>query len=114
MALTIFLHEDPERAWDVLGEHILREAVTYGGWTTETLSMVHIPGATLIDEVKASSKYRFLTPEQLLEEAQDPDYGPMVFHPVVGGMPVDEAWRSVQLLTDKVIPHLGAGATAPM
>jgi len=25
-------------------------------------------------------------------------------HPLVGGMPVDEAWKSVQLLTDKVLP----------
>jgi hypothetical protein len=27
-------------------------------------------------------------------------------HPLVGGMPVDEAWKSVQLLTDKVVPEL--------
>ncbi len=27
-------------------------------------------------------------------------------HPLVGGMPVDEAWKSVQLLTDKVLPAL--------
>jgi hypothetical protein len=25
-------------------------------------------------------------------------------HPLVGGMPVDEAWKSVQLLTDTVLP----------
>jgi alkanesulfonate monooxygenase SsuD/methylene tetrahydromethanopterin reductase-like flavin-dependent oxidoreductase (luciferase family) len=103
----IFLHEDPERAWNELGEHILWEAVTYGAWTTEALSMMHIPGAETIDDVRASGKYRFLTPDQLLAEAQDPDYGPMVFHPLVGGMPIDEAWKSVQLLTDRVIPHLG-------
>ena len=28
-------------------------------------------------------------------------------HPLVGGMPVDEAWKSVQLLTDVVLPALG-------
>lgn len=46
--------------------------------------------------------------EHLLAEAGDPDYGAMIFHPLVGGMPIDEAWKSVQLLTDEVIPHLGA------
>lgn len=107
----IFLHEDPERAWNVLGEHILWEAVTYGAWTTEALSMMHVPGAAVLDEVRASGKYRFLTPEQLLEEAKDPEYGPMVFHPLVGGMPIDEAWNSIELLTDKVIPGLAAEAT---
>ena len=35
-----------------------------------------------------------------------PDYGAMVFHPLVGGMPIDEAWKSVQLFTDEVIPRL--------
>jgi hypothetical protein len=25
-------------------------------------------------------------------------------HPLVGGMPVEAAWNSVQLLTDKVLP----------
>jgi len=29
-----------------------------------------------------------------------------VLHPLVGAMPVDEAWRSVQLLVDKVLPAL--------
>jgi hypothetical protein len=28
-------------------------------------------------------------------------------HPLVGHMPVDEAWKSVQLLTDVVLPALG-------
>ena len=107
----IFLHEDPERAWDELGEHILWEAVTYGAWTDKSLSMMHIPGATAIDEVRASGKYRFLTPHQLLAEVREPEYGPIVFHPLVGGMPIDAAWQSVQLLTDEVIPHLGAGDT---
>jgi hypothetical protein len=27
-------------------------------------------------------------------------------HPLVGGMPVDEAWKSVTLLTDEVLPAL--------
>jgi hypothetical protein len=34
------------------------------------------------------------------------NYGPLVMHPLVGGMPVEEAWKSVQLLTDKVLPAL--------
>jgi hypothetical protein len=29
-----------------------------------------------------------------------------VLHPLVGGMPVDEAWKSLQLLTDRVQPAL--------
>jgi alkanesulfonate monooxygenase SsuD/methylene tetrahydromethanopterin reductase-like flavin-dependent oxidoreductase (luciferase family) len=103
----IFLHEDPARAWSELGEWILWEAVTYGGWSADERSLMHLPGIRTLDEVKASGRYRFLTPDQLIAEVREAqDYGPLVLHPLVGGMPVEEAWRSVQLLTDKVLPAL--------
>ncbi|HTZ16540.1 MAG TPA: LLM class flavin-dependent oxidoreductase [Mycobacterium sp.] len=103
----IYLHEDPDKAWAELGEHILWEAVTYGGWSKDQRSLMHLPGVHTLDEVKASGRYRFLTPDQLIAEVRDsPDYGPIVLHPLVGGMPVDEAWKSVQLLVDKVVPAL--------
>ena len=48
-----------------------------------------------------------MTPEQLVDEiSQTPDFGPIVLHPLVGGMPVEHAWQSVQLLTDVVLPAL--------
>lgn len=103
----IYLHEDPDRAWAELGEHILWEAVTYGGWSADERSLMHLPGVQTIEEVKASGRYRFLTPDQLIAEVRTADYyGPIVLHPLVGGMPVDEAWKSVQLLTDVVLPAL--------
>ena len=86
----IYLHEDPDRAWAELGDHILWEAVTYGGWSTDQRSLMHLPGVQTIDEVKASGRYRFLTPDQLIAEVREAsDYGPIVLHPLVGGMPVD-------------------------
>jgi alkanesulfonate monooxygenase SsuD/methylene tetrahydromethanopterin reductase-like flavin-dependent oxidoreductase (luciferase family) len=104
----IYLHEDPDQAWAELGEHILWEAVTYGGWSSDQRSLMHLPGVQTLDEVRASGRYRFLTPEELIAEVRAaPDYGPLVLHPLVGGMPVDEAWKSVHLLADQVLPALG-------
>ncbi|MDT5205762.1 MAG: hypothetical protein QOD34_2398 [Mycobacterium sp.] len=103
----IYLHDDPDRAWAELGRHILWEAVTYGGWSNDQRSLMHLPGVQTIDEVRASGRYRFLTPDQLIAEIRDAaDYGPLVLHPLVGGMPVDEAWKSLQLLVEKVLPVL--------
>jgi alkanesulfonate monooxygenase SsuD/methylene tetrahydromethanopterin reductase-like flavin-dependent oxidoreductase (luciferase family) len=106
----IYLHEDPDRAWAQLGDHILWEAVTYGGWSKDQRSLMHLPGVQTLDEVRASGRYRFLTPDQLIAEIRcetsATDYGPIVLHPLVGGMPIDEAWKSVQLLVDKVVPAL--------
>ena len=71
-------------------------------------SSMHLPGVKSLEEVRASGRYRFLTPDELIDEVrQSPDYGPIVLHPLVGGMPAEEAWKSVQLLTDKVLPALG-------
>jgi hypothetical protein len=71
---------------------------------------MHLPGVQTLDEVRASGRYRFLTPDQLIAEIRcetsATDYGPIVLHPLVGGMPIDEAWKSVQLLVDKVVPAL--------
>lgn len=103
----IYLHEDPDRAWAELGEHILWEAVTYGRWSTDQRSLMHLPGVETLDQVRASGRYRFLTPDELIAEVREADnYGPLVLHPLVGGMPIDEAWKSVQLLTDTVLPAL--------
>ncbi len=103
----IYLHEDPDKAWAELGEYILWEAVTYGAWSAESRSLMHIPGVHTIDEVRASGKYRILTPDQLIAEIRATDnYGPLVMHPLVGGMPVDAAWKSVELLTNTVLPAL--------
>jgi alkanesulfonate monooxygenase SsuD/methylene tetrahydromethanopterin reductase-like flavin-dependent oxidoreductase (luciferase family) len=103
----LYLHEDPDKAWAELGEHILWEAVTYGGWSIDRRSLMHLPGVQTLDEVRASGRYRFLTPDQLIAEVRDaPDYGPIVLHPLVGGMPIDQAWKSVELFVDAVLPAL--------
>ncbi|WP_328356338.1 LLM class flavin-dependent oxidoreductase [Mycobacterium sp. NBC_00419] len=103
----IYLHTDPDRAWAELGEHILWEAVTYGQWSQETRSLMHLPGVQTLDQVRASGRYRFLTPEELIAEVRGAeDFGPITLHPLVGGMPIEEAWKSVQLLTDEVLPAL--------
>ena len=103
----IYLHADPDRAWAELGEYILWEAVTYGQWSQQTRSLMHLPGVKTLEEVRASGRYRFLTPEELIAEVRGADdFGPITLHPLVGGMPVEEAWKSVQLLTDHVLPAL--------
>ena len=104
----VILHEDPERAWAALGKHIMWEAVEYGAWAAGDMrSVMHVPGVTNIDDVRESGRYRVLTPDQLLDElATHGADASVTLHPLVGGMPIDEAWKSVHLLTDQVLPRL--------
>jgi alkanesulfonate monooxygenase SsuD/methylene tetrahydromethanopterin reductase-like flavin-dependent oxidoreductase (luciferase family) len=104
----VFLHEDPDEAWAELGEHYLWEARVYSGWAGgQVHSFMHgtEPIETL-DDVRAAGRYRFMTPDELVADvAQNPD-DHIVVHPLVGGMPIDAAWKSLQLLTDRVLPVL--------
>ena len=103
----IYLHEDPEQAWAELGDHILWEAVTYGRWSQASRSLMHLPGVQTLEEVRASGRYRFLTPDELIAEYRATQgFGPITLHPLVGGMPVEAAWESVRLLADRVLPAL--------
>jgi hypothetical protein len=41
-----------------------------------------------------------VTGELIAEVRAARDFGPIVLHPLVGGLPVDEAWKSVELFVD--------------
>jgi len=104
----VFLHEDPDRAWAELGEHYLWEALVYSGWGAgEVHSFMHgSETIETVDDVRAAGRYRFMTPEELVADVHDNPRDPVVLHPLVGAMPIDEAWKSVQLLADEVLPAL--------
>jgi len=104
----VFLHEDPDRAWAELGEHYLWEARVYSGWGAgEVHSFMHgSETVETVDDVRAAGRYRFMTPEELVADVRDNPRDPVVLHPLVGAMPIDEAWKSVQLLADEVLPAL--------
>ncbi|WP_110317738.1 LLM class flavin-dependent oxidoreductase [Mycolicibacterium moriokaense] len=104
----VFLHEDPDRAWAELGEHYLWEARVYSGWGGgRVYSFMHgTEKIETIEDVKAAGRYRFMTPDELIADVKANPSDHIVLHSLVGAMPVDEAWKSVQLLTDKVLPAL--------
>jgi alkanesulfonate monooxygenase SsuD/methylene tetrahydromethanopterin reductase-like flavin-dependent oxidoreductase (luciferase family) len=105
---TVFLHEDPDRAWNELGSHFLWEAVHYGAWATPDMkSVMHIPGVRTLEEVRKSGRYLILTPDELVDRLRARGgRGFVALYPLCGGMPIDEGWRSLHLLTDQVLPRL--------
>ncbi|MGP3948325.1 LLM class flavin-dependent oxidoreductase [Streptomyces sp. 7N604] len=110
-AQTPLLHisEDPERAWALYGEHLLHEARTYASWQTGAAIHSNVRSrAHGVAELRREGVYRILTPEECVEFASSADGGgSLVMHPLCGGMPVDEGWRSLHLFGEKVLPRLG-------
>lgn len=99
--------EDPDKAWAELGQHFWLEASTYDSWQTpDQTSAVH-SHATDIDGLRAEGIYQFLSPEQAIDRVRET--GALSLHPLVGGMPIDSAWQSLELTVDKVLPAVAEG-----
>jgi len=100
-----FVHitEDPERDWDRIGKYALHEAGTYGGWQRKGQhSAVTVDKADTIDDIKASPVYRVVTPEDCI--ALYREVGSLILHPLMGGMPPELGWESLELFADRVLP----------
>jgi hypothetical protein len=105
----VFVHEDPDQAWAQLGEHYLWEARVCSGWGDGRVhSFMHgTEPVNIVEDVRAAGRYRFMTPDELIADVRDNPDDHIVLHPLVGAMPIDEAWKSVQLFADRVLPMLG-------
>ncbi|MFI9821920.1 LLM class flavin-dependent oxidoreductase [Streptomyces sp. NPDC052013] len=103
-AETPLLHlaEDPDRAWARCGAHFLHEARTYASWQSAGSRSAVRSAAATVEELRAEGVYRIVTPEECLALGHDT----YVLHPLAGGMPVDEGWRSLQLFAERVVPGL--------
>ncbi|MGW1711953.1 LLM class flavin-dependent oxidoreductase [Streptomyces sp. NPDC002156] len=104
-AETPLLHitEDPDRTWAEHGHHFLHEARTYASWQSGDIRSAVKSAATTVEELRAEGVYRMLTPEECVAQGLD-NY---VLHPLSGGMPVEEGWRSLRLFGERVVPALG-------
>jgi alkanesulfonate monooxygenase SsuD/methylene tetrahydromethanopterin reductase-like flavin-dependent oxidoreductase (luciferase family) len=110
---TVMLHvaDDPDRAWAELGDYFLHEASTYAGWQTPDITSAVHSHAHTVEELRAEGIYQVLTPDECVDRARTQGAAAaFCLHPLCGGMPIDRAWESVQLFTDKVWPQVNAAA----
>ncbi|MET8077335.1 LLM class flavin-dependent oxidoreductase [Streptomyces sp. NPDC005303] len=104
-AETPLLHiaENPDEVWARHGEHFLHEARTYASWQSGDIRSAVRSAAVSVEELRAEGVYRILTPDECVEQGLDN----LVLHPLAGGMPVEEGWRSLRLFAERVLPALG-------
>ncbi|MEU9154784.1 LLM class flavin-dependent oxidoreductase [Streptomyces sp. NPDC048417] len=105
-AQTPLLHiaEDPDRAWAQYGKHFLHEARTYASWQSGDIHSAVRSSATTVEELRVEGVYRILTPQECVTAGLDN----LVLHPLAGGMPLEEGWRSLRLFGEAVLPALPA------
>ena len=93
--LTVFVADDPDRAWAEIGEYLLVDAVGYGRWNANRSGIASMSFATSVEELKAEKgQYQIITP------AEASDYVargvPLALQPLVGGIRPDVAWRYLE------------------
>jgi len=103
----VHVSENPDKDWDALGSYFLQEAQLYHSWQTPDIHSAAHSLATTVDELRAEGKYKILTPDECVAEckAKGP-FDALVLHPLCGGLPVDDAWSSVRLTAEAVLPEL--------
>jgi alkanesulfonate monooxygenase SsuD/methylene tetrahydromethanopterin reductase-like flavin-dependent oxidoreductase (luciferase family) len=112
-ATSVFVAEDPERAWRELGPHLLHDARTYAGWQPASQRSAVHSDATSVEELRREGKYRVLTPEECVAHARaGGPFAPVIHFPLCGGAPPELGWRSLELYVERVLPAL-RGASSP-
>jgi alkanesulfonate monooxygenase SsuD/methylene tetrahydromethanopterin reductase-like flavin-dependent oxidoreductase (luciferase family) len=103
-AAVVILAEDPEAAWSELAPYFLHETNTYGAWQAAAQVDASYKPMASIEELRASGRYRVLTPDEYVAEvAQEGDTALVVLHPMVGGIPLALAWRHLHLFEEALL-----------
>ena len=93
--LTVFVAEDPDRAWAEIGEYLLVDAVGYGAWNADRSGVASVSFASTVEELRAEGDaYRIVTPDEAA--ALVAAGSPLALQPLVGGLPVEMAWRYLE------------------
>jgi alkanesulfonate monooxygenase SsuD/methylene tetrahydromethanopterin reductase-like flavin-dependent oxidoreductase (luciferase family) len=104
-----WVSEDPDRTWSQIGRYLLHDAVSYASWQIPGQESAVYSQARSVDELRAEGKYRVLTPEECVKQAEPlGPFASFVLFPLCGGTPPELAWPSLELYAVKVLPRLRA------
>jgi len=98
-----FIDEDPDEAWATLGPYFLKESRQYSSWRRTGVNRAFANTSESTDALRATHVYEILTPDEALAriKAATADYMP-ILHPLAGGVPLDRAWRCMELFGEVI------------
>ncbi len=89
--LTVFVADDPERAWADIGKYLLLDAVSYAGWNVGRSGTASLSQASTVTDLAAEKgAYQIVTPDEARELVRTGF--PLNLQPLAGGLPPDAAW----------------------
>jgi alkanesulfonate monooxygenase SsuD/methylene tetrahydromethanopterin reductase-like flavin-dependent oxidoreductase (luciferase family) len=110
--INVFVAEDPESAWARIAPYVSHHTSSYIRWAKESLALGASPGTTYAqidpDDIRKSGKHRVLTPDECVALASELEvaHRPLILQPLIGGLPPEEGWKSLELFAKAVLPRL--------
>jgi alkanesulfonate monooxygenase SsuD/methylene tetrahydromethanopterin reductase-like flavin-dependent oxidoreductase (luciferase family) len=93
---AVFVADDIDEAWDLLGPHLLHDAVTAASYRPHDDSVASITRADNITALRETEgPYRIFTPDEATDYIRSGR--PLPLHPLCGGIPPKVAWRYLEL-----------------
>jgi alkanesulfonate monooxygenase SsuD/methylene tetrahydromethanopterin reductase-like flavin-dependent oxidoreductase (luciferase family) len=93
---TAFVADDVDQAWEVLGPHLVYDAVTAASYRPHDDSVASITRADNVTALReAEGPYRVFTPEEATDYIRSGR--PLPLHPLCGGIPPEVAWHHLEL-----------------
>ena len=103
---SLFVAEDPDRAWSELGPYLLHDARMYGEWMGDG-NAASGSRALSVDDLRAENgNYRIVTPDEAVAMARGGGF--LLLQPLCGGLPPKLAWPHLELVEREVLPALRA------
>jgi hypothetical protein len=88
---TVFVAEDVDEAWDVLGPNLLHDAIMAASYRPHDDSVASISRADSAAALREESgPYRIFTPDEATDYVRGGSLLPL--HPLCGGIAPDVAW----------------------
>ena len=94
---TVFVAKDIDEAWDVLGPHLLHDAIMAASYRPHDDSVTSISRADSVDALREESggPYRILTRDEATDYIRGGRLLPL--HPLCGGVAPEVAWPYLEL-----------------
>jgi alkanesulfonate monooxygenase SsuD/methylene tetrahydromethanopterin reductase-like flavin-dependent oxidoreductase (luciferase family) len=89
--LTVFVADDPEKAWSEIGDYLLRDALSYAEWNSHRTGTSSVSFASTVDELmEERGSYQIITPDEA--RAYVNAGTALALQPLAGGLPPERAW----------------------
>ena len=102
---VVFVHDDPDAAWAELGPYLLDEHREYCSWRDDSVPRPHEDPVDTVAALRGQGKVHILTPDQCRSDIAS-GRRELVLHPLAGGVPLAESWKSLTLFVEQVLPRV--------